>query len=116
MAGRKHIMSGHQQKSRLVVTENFLKELETVIIYGQTVFGDEVSRKFLKGLMDRIFALPSMPYSNPLDRFVESTERKVYRTIIYEKYYVIYSITKTTIRVISIIHQATNPKKLSKIK
>ena len=29
---------------------------------------------------------------------------------------VVYSVTKTTIRVISIVHQATNPKKLSKIK
>lgn len=57
-----------------------------------------------------------MPHANPKSRFVESTERKVYRNIIYEKYYVVYSITKTTIRVISIVHQATNPKKLSKIK
>ena len=109
-------MPGRQQKPKLVLTENFLKELETVIIYGHTVFGDTIARKFLSGVLERIFALPSMPHTNPKSRFVESTERKVYRNIIYEKYYVIYSVTKTTIRVISIIHQATNPKKLSKIK
>lgn len=109
-------MISGQQKPKLVVTQNFLKELETVIIYGQTVFGDSVSEKFRKGVIARILALPSMPHANPINRFVESTERKVYRTIIYEKYYVIYSVTKTKIRVISIVHQATNPKKLSKIK
>ena len=116
MAGRKHIMSGHQQKPRLVVTENFLKELETVVMYGHTIFGENTAKKFLNGVLGRVFALPSMPHANPKSRFVESTERKVYRNIIYEKYYVVYSVTKTTIRVISIVHQATNPKKLSKIK
>jgi plasmid stabilization system protein ParE len=115
MAGGKYMISG-QQKPKLVVTQNFLKELETVIIYDQTVFGDKVCEKFRKGVITRILALPSMPHANPINRFVESTERKVYRTIIYEKYYVIYSVTKTKIRVISIVHQATNPKKLSKIK
>ena len=115
MAGRKHLVS-RQQKPRLVITENFLKELETVILYGHTVFGDTVAKKFQKEVLERIFSLPAMPHANPKSRFVESTERKVYRNIIYEKYYVVYSITKTTIRVISIVHQATNPKKLSKIK
>lgn len=85
-------------------------------MYGQTVFGDKVADKFLKGILGRIYSLPSMPHANPKNRFVESTERKVYRYIVFEKYYVVYSVTKTTIRVISIIHQATNPKTLSKIK
>ena len=116
MAGRKRIKSGHQQKPRLVITENFLKELETVILYGHTVFGDTTAKKIQNGILGRIFALPLMPHANPKSRFVDSTERKVYRNIIYEKYYVVYSVTKTTIRVISIVHQATNPKKLSKIK
>ena len=116
MAGRKHIVSGRQQKPRLVITENFLKELETVILYGHTIFGDIVAKKFQKEILDRIFSLPLMPHANPKSRFVESTERKVYRNIVYEKYYVVYSVTKTTIRVISIVYQATNPKKLSKIK
>lgn len=115
MAGGKHIIS-HQQKPKLVVTENFLKELETVIMYGYTVFGDNTAKKFKNGLLERIFALPLIPHANPKSRFVESSERKTYRNIIYEKYYVVYSVTKTTIRVISIVHQATNPKTLSKIK
>ena len=116
MVGRKYLITGRTQKPKLVITENFLSELETVIIYGQTVFGDKTAEKFLKGIKERILALPKMPHANPKNRFVESTDRKVYRNIIYEKYYVVYSVTKTTIRVISIVHQATNPKKLSKIK
>ena len=109
-------MLNRQQKPRLVITENFLKDLETVIMYGYTVFGEHTAKKFLSGILGRIYALPLMPHANPKNRFVESTERKVYRNIIYEKYYVVYSVTKTTIRVISIVHQATNPKKISKIK
>ena len=116
MVGRKRVIPYCQHKPRLVITENFLKELETVIMYGHTVFGNNTANKFLNGVLERIFALPSMPHANPKSRFVESTERKVYRYIIYEKYYVVYSVTKTTIRVISIFHQAINPKKLSKIK
>lgn len=116
MVGRKHLMSGRQQKPRLVITKNFLKELETVFLYGHTVFGDTIAKKFQNDVLGRIYALPSMPHANPKNRFVESTEKKIYRNIIYEKYYVVYSVTKTTIRVISIVHQATNPKKLSKIK
>ena len=116
MAGRKRIISGRQQKPRLVITENFLKEFETVILYGHTVFGNTIANKFQKEILDRVFSLPLLPHANSQSRFVESTERKVYRNIVYEKYYVVYSVTKTTIRVISIVHQATNPKKLSKIK
>lgn len=116
MDGRKHIAQKCQQKHKLVVTENFLDELKTILIYGQTVFGENTDEKFKNGVISRINALPHFPHANPKNRFVESTERKVYRNIIYEKYYVVYSVTKTTIRVISIVHQATNPKKLNKIK
>ena len=116
MDGRKQIAQKRQQKYKLVVTENFFHELKTMLIYGQTVFGENTAEKFKNGVISHINALPHFPHANPKNRFVESTERKVYRNIIYEKYYVVYSVTKTTIRVISIVHQATNPKKLSKIK
>jgi hypothetical protein len=71
MVGRKHITPKRQQKPRLVITENFLKELETVIMYGYTVFGDNTAKKFLNGILGRIFALPSMPHANPKSRLLK---------------------------------------------
>ena len=38
-------MLNRQQKPRLVITENFLKDLETVIMYGYTVFGEHTAKK-----------------------------------------------------------------------
>ena len=104
------------RKPRLVITKNFLKDFETVLAYGSAVFGEQVAQKFKKEVLSCIKTLPSFPHANPLNRFVESSENKAYRYIIYEKYYVIYSVTKSTIRVISIIHQAVSPKTIRKIK
>lgn len=80
------------------------------------MFGEKVAEQFHNGLMSRITALPSFPKANPKYRFVPSTEKKEYRVIVYKKFYVVYSVTSRTIKVLTIIHQATNPKKLSKIK
>ena len=85
-------------------------------MYGATLFGEKVAEQFHKGIMARILVLPSWPKANPRFRFVPSTERKEYRVILYKKFYIVYSVTSRTVRVLTIIHQATNPKKLSKIK
>ena len=84
MDDRKHITSKRQQKPKLVVTENFLDELKTVLIYGQTVFGENTAEKFKNDVISRINALPHFPHANPKSRFIKSTERKVYRNIVYE--------------------------------
>ena len=105
-----------QTKPKIVITENFLSELETVVMFGATVFGDKVSEKFYKGVMSRIASIQAFPNASPKSRFITSSERKTYRNVIYGNFYIIYSVTKTTIRVISLIHQATCPKTISKIK
>ena len=62
--------------------------------------------------------MPCLIFLMPILRIdlLKAQKERFIGNIIYEKYYVVYSVTKTTIRVISIVHQATNPKKLSKIK
>lgn len=50
-----------------------------------------------------------MPDANPQNRFIKNTEKKTYRSIIVEKYIVLYAVTKSTIYVIDIIHSAKNP-------
>lgn len=116
MESRKHLMPKEPAKLKLTVTENFLNVLETVVMFGSTVFGDKVSERFYKGIMSRIESIQSFPNANPKSRFIPSSERKIYRNVIYGNYYIIYSVTKTTIRIISLIHQATCPKTIGKIK
>lgn len=96
--------------------KNFLDQLETVLDYGIIVFGEQTAQQFKDGIMARIMMLPAFSHANPKNRFVKSSKRKTYRYIIYEKYFVIYSVTKSTIRVISTIHQAINPKTVKRIK
>lgn len=103
-------------RRKLVVTENFYAELSTVLVYGETVFGKEASDRFFNEIMARIERLPFFPDANPVNRFVKSTETKTYRYIVYSSYYIVYSVSKTTIRVASIVHQSSSPKKLKKIK
>jgi len=116
MVGRTQLIPKRNQRPRLIITKNFLDELETVLNYGIMVFGKQTTQQFKEDLMTRIVTLPAFPHTNPKNRFVKSSKKKTYRYILYEKYYVIYSVTKSTIRVISIIHQAINPKAISKIK
>ena len=93
-----------------------MDELEAVLDYSLWVWGEQTAQQFMEGLMARIMILPVFPHANPKNRFVKSSKRKTYRYIVYEKYFVIYSVTKSTIRVISIIHQAINPRTIRKIK
>ena len=116
MVVRKYIGNKPPTKPRLLIQKRFFDNLHTIEIYGATLFGESVAEQFHKGIMARITALPSLPKSNPKFRFVPSTEKKEYRAILYKKFYVVYSVTSRTIKVLTIIHQATNPKKLSKIK
>lgn len=46
----------------------------------------------------------------------QALKKKEYRVILYEKFYIVYSVTNKTVTVLTIIHQATKPKTLSKIK
>lgn len=116
MVGRTQLISKGNRRPKLIITKNFLDELETVLDNSTMVFGERVAQQFREGLMERIVILPTFPHANPKNRFMKSSKRKTYRYIIYEKYFVIYSVTKSTIRVISIIHQAINPKTVKRIK
>ena len=113
MVGGKHLGN---QPLKLLIQERFFDSLHTIEMYGATLFGEKVAEKFHKGVMNRIVRLSSLPRANPLFRFVPSTDKKEFRVILYEKFYIVYSVTNKTVTVLTIIHQATNPKKLSKIK
>lgn len=91
MVGYSQLITKKKRRPKLIITKNFLIELETVL--G-----------------------PSFPHANPLNRFRKSTKKKAYRYIIFKNYFIIYSVTISSIRVISIINQAINPKTIGKVK
>ena len=103
-------------KRRFVITRRFKTRLNEVQEIGYELFGRDVAISFREKILERVVLVKEFPEMYPLSRFIKSTDEKQYRNIIVGKYYVIYSVTKTTIRIITIIHQATNPKTIAKIK
>ena len=103
-------------KRRFVVTKRFKSKLNEIQEVGYQLFGKSVAISFREKILERVVLVNEFPEMYPLSRFIKSTEKKQYRNIIFEKYYVIYSVTKTTIRIITIIHQATDPKTIAKIR
>ena len=101
---------------RFVFTRQFKTKLNEVQEVGYQLFGKNVAVSFREKIMERVVLVKEFPEMYPLSRFIKSTNEKQYRNIVFVKYYVIYSVTETTIRIITIIHQSTNPKTIAKIK
>jgi len=107
MAQRKFIRK--ETPKTLKISNDYHEHLRDVALYGSEMFGTHSSREFVAKIEAKVVRLPLMPDANPKNRFVDSTERKVYRNIIIEKYIVLYAVTSSTIYVIDIIHSARNP-------
>lgn len=105
-----------KSERQFVVTRHFKTKLNEIQEVGYQLFGKNVAVSFREKILERVVLVKEFPEMYPLSRFIPSTEKKQYRNIIFEKYYVVYSVTKTTIRVITIIHQSTNPKTIGKIR
>jgi plasmid stabilization system protein ParE len=110
MADRKHINIPSNQP-KLVLTKRFKARLQEVLKYSLETWGGKVSVEFYFEIIKRVQMLPHFPKINPKNRFLESTNTKEYRNIIFNKYsYIVtYSVTKSVIRVINIIHASQNP-------
>jgi len=74
------------------------------------LFGSKVSDDFISKIESKVMALSKMPNMYPKNRFIKSSQSKVYRNILIGKYAVLYSVTAGTIHVITIYHTAINPK------
>ena len=110
------IKTPKQPKPRkIIISTEFVINLARVKNYGEELFGRTVSEKFVKEIRQRIAFLCKQPDANPKNRFLESTEKKTYRNIIYKSYCVLYSVTATTIDVIDIYHSARNPEHIQSI-
>ena len=95
---------------KIILSTEFVMSLARIKNYGEETFGKTVSNQFIREIRRQISMLSKQPDANPRNRFIESTERKNYRNIIYKNYCILYSITLTTIDVIEIYHTARNPE------
>ena len=112
----KQIKTPKQPKQRkIVISTEFVINLARVKNYGEELFGKTVSDKFVKEIRRKIAFLSKQPDANPKNRFLECTEKKTYRNIIYKSYCVLYSVTASTIDVIDIYHSARSPEYIQSI-
>ena len=112
----KQIKTPKQPKPRkIIISTEFVINLVRVKNYGEELFGKAVSDKFVKEIRQKIAFLSKQPNANPKNRFLESTDKKTYRTIIHKSYCVLYSVTGLTIDVIDIYHSARSPEHIQSI-
>ena len=101
---------------KLIINPLFDTQFARVLKFGIEQFGAKVTYDFYINVMNMISVLPQMPDIHPKNRFIESSEKKVYRNILVEKYAVLYSVTPRTIRVFTIYHMSIDPEKIAKFK
>jgi len=97
---------------KIIIQPQFDIQMSDVLMFGIEQFGYKVAHDFYTNVMNKIVALPAMPHIHPKNRFIESTQKIVYRNILVDKYAVLYSVTVHVIRVITIYHTAINPEKI----
>ena len=97
---------------KMIIQPQFDIQMADILKFSIEQFGAKVAYDFYTNVMNKIIALPSMPHIHPKNRFIETTEKKVFRNILVEKYAVLYSVTARTIRIITIYHTAINPKRI----
>jgi len=100
---------------KLIIQPKFYIQLTNILGVGVEQFGAKVAYNFYTRVMNKVIALPRMPAMYPKNRFIESTDKKVYRNILIEKYAVLYSVTARSIHVITIYHTAINPETIKEL-
>ena len=110
MVAKSFVKSRENSTRELIIQPQFYIQMAEILEFGIEQFGAKVAYNFYTNVMNSILRLPAMPDIHPKNRFIESTDKKVYRNILAEKYSVLYSVTTRTIRVITIYHQSINPK------
>lgn len=101
---------------KLIIQPQFENQMANVLMFGINRFGTKAAYDFYMDIMNRIVVLPAMPHIHPKNCFIQSTEKKVYRNILINKYAVLYSVTTRIICVITIYHTAINPKTIKSFK
>jgi len=113
MVEKSFVKSQKNAVRKVIIQPQFDIQMADILEFGIEQFGARVAYDFYKNVMSQIVTLPAMPHIHPKNRFIESTEKKIFRNILVEKYAVLYSVTTRIIRVITIYHTTINPKTIS---
>ena len=115
MVAKPFIKPKKNAAKKVVIQSKFDIQLANILEFVIEQFGAKVAFDFYKKVMSKIVNLPAMPHCHPKNRFIESTEKKVFRNILVDKYVFLYSVTLRTISVITIYHTAINPKTITSL-
>ena len=113
MVAKPFIKPQKNTAKKVVIQPQFDIQMANILEFGIEQFGAKVAYDFYKNVMSQIVTLPTMPHIHPKNRFIESTEKKVFRNILVEKYAILYSVTTRIICIITIYHTAINPKTIT---
>jgi plasmid stabilization system protein ParE len=95
-------------------TGNAIYQLNSIVDYSKT-FSEEKADELLDEILAFIETFTEMPL-----RFPECaellTKKKMYRSALYEKYRIVFKITKSDVIILGIIHTSRNPKILKKLR
>jgi len=108
----KTFVKTRQYARKLIIKPQFDIQLAEILEFGIEQFGAKAAYDLYSEIMNKIIRLSAMPDIYPKNRFIESTAGKTYRNILAGKYSILYSITTTTITIITIYHQSINPQKI----
>jgi plasmid stabilization system protein ParE len=106
----KQFIKKQPPRIKIILSTEFVANLERVKDYGEEIFGKTVSDRFISEIKRKISLLRLQPDIHPKNRFIESAEKKTYRNIIHESYCILYSVTSTIIDVIDIYYSARAPE------
>ena len=113
MAAKKSVKDDYVPNIQLKIQPLFTDTLYNEIFpHTLDKWGVNVLLELSKEIDRRILSLYLMPNANPINRFIESTAVKVYRSIVLKKYpfIIIYSVKGSVVTVLNIIHEKRNPK------
>ena len=78
---------------KVIIQPQFNIQMANILEFGIEQFGARVTYNFYKNVMNQIVTLPTMLHIHPKNRFIESTEKKIFRNILVDKYAILYSVT-----------------------
>lgn len=104
-----------QKPRKLVVTQKFKDDFLLFANYTSYVFGRNVADTFVLNVNKEIAKLLIFPDANPKCKYKISTDKKTYRIIKINEVLILYSVTKTIIKIICIYHSHTDPGTISKL-
>ena len=99
------------ERKEVRISEQFERDIESLYIYGEEVFGTIAAKSFIADIYSRIWSLDRMYMLHVECRHLP-TRNKIYRNIILGSYLIIYRITAEYVEVLRIFHAHSSIRKI----